>query len=300
VLDVPALVTGLEPMLRRLIGEDIELVVTSLPPVGRVRVDPGQLEQVILNLVVNARDAMPRGGRLRVETMDAEMDAHYAALHPGAVPGPYVMLAVSDTGIGMDAATQARIFEPFFTTKGEHGTGLGLATVYGIVKQAGGTVRVYSEPGRGATFKVFLPRVAGAPEPADAGAEAPPPRGTEILLLVEDEEALLHLTRETLVQLGYTVLEARHGAEALVVASEHEGPISLLLTDVIMPQLNGRELAERLVATRPGLRVLYMSGYTAGAIEQHGVLEAGIFFLPKPFTPAQLGRKVREVLDATV
>jgi CheY-like chemotaxis protein len=232
--------------------------------------------------------------------MDAEMDAHYAALHPGAVPGPYVMLAVSDTGIGMDAATQARIFEPFFTTKGEHGTGLGLATVYGIVKQAGGTVRVYSEPGRGATFKVFLPRVTGAPEPADSGADTPAPRGTETLLLVEDEEALLHLTRETLVQLGYTVLGARHGAEALVVASEHEGPISLLLTDVIMPQLNGRELAERLVATRPGLRTLYMSGYTAGAIEQHGVLEAGIFFLQKPFTPAQLGRKVREVLDATV
>jgi two-component system cell cycle sensor histidine kinase/response regulator CckA len=299
VLDVPALVTGLEPMLRRLIGEDIELVTASVPPVGRVKVDPGQLEQVILNLVVNARDAMPHGGRLRVESMNVDMDAHYAGLHPGATPGPYVMLAVSDTGIGMDAATQTRIFEPFFTTKGEHGTGLGLATVYGIVKQAGGTVRVYSEPGRGATFKVFLPRIAELPEPtdADAGADTPPPRGTETILLVEDEEALLHLTRETLAQLGYTVMEARHGAEALLVAGQHQGSISLLLTDVIMPQLNGRELAERLLATRPGLRVLYMSGYTAGAIEQHGVLDPGTSFLQKPFTPDQLARKVREVLD---
>jgi two-component system, cell cycle sensor histidine kinase and response regulator CckA len=297
VLDVPALLTALEPMLRRLIGEDIELVTASVPPVGRVKVDPGQLEQAVLNLVVNARDAMPRGGRLRVETTNVEMDAHYAALHPGAAPGPYVMLAVSDTGVGMDAATQARIFEPFFTTKGEHGTGLGLATVYGIVKQAGGTVRVYSEPGHGATFKIFLPRVAEMPAPLDAGADTPPSPGTETILLVEDEEALLHLTRETLANLGYTIVEARHGAEALLVAAEYTDPIHLLLTDVIMPQVSGRELAERLAATRPGLRVLYMSGYTAGAIEQHGVLEAGTFFLQKPFTPAQLGRKVREVLD---
>ena len=297
VLDVPALVTGLEPMLRRLIGEDIELVMAAVPPVGRVKVDPGQLEQVILNLVVNARDAMPRGGRLRVETMNVELDAHYAVLHPGASPGPYVMLAVSDTGVGMDAAVQARVFEPFFTTKGEHGTGLGLATVYGIVKQAGGTARVYSEPGCGATFKIFLPRVAEMPEPTSASADTPPPRGTETILLVEDEEALLHLTQEVLAQQGYSVLEARHGAEALLVAAQYPDSIHLLLTDVVMPQFNGRELAERLVTTRPDLRVLYMSGYTAGAIEQHGMLAPDISFIQKPFTPIQLARKVREVLD---
>ena len=297
VLDVSALITGLEPMLRRLIGEDVEFVTASTPPVGRVKIDPGQLEQVILNLVVNSRDAMPAGGRLRVETMNVELDAGYAALHPGVAPGPCVLLAVSDTGVGMDEATRARIFEPFFTTKGEHGTGLGLATVYGVVKQAGGTVHVYSEPGHGTTFKILLPRVAEMPEPRSASADTPPPRGTETVLLVEDEEALLHLTREVLAQEGYTVLEARHGVEALVVAAQHPDPIHLLLTDVIMPQLNGRELAERLVAARPGLRVLYMSGYTAGAIEQHGVLDAHISFIPKPFTPVQLARKVREVLD---
>jgi two-component system cell cycle sensor histidine kinase/response regulator CckA len=297
VLDVPALITGLAPMLRRLIGEDVEFVTASTPPVGRVKIDPGQLEQVILNLVVNARDAMPGGGRLRVEAMNVELDARYAALHPWAAPGPYVMLAVSDTGVGMDEATQARIFEPFFTTKGEHGTGLGLATVHGIVKQAGGTIEVYSEPGRGTTFKIFLPRVAETPEPASASPDMPPPRGTETILLVEDEEALLHLTREVLAEQGYTVLEARHGAEALLTAAQSPDPIHLLLTDVIMPQLNGRELARRLATTRPGLRVLYMSGYTAGAIEQHGVLDADISFIQKPFTPIQLARKVREALD---
>ena len=298
VLDLNALVAGLEPMLRRLLGEDIELVTASTPPVDRVMADPGQLEQVIMNLVVNARDAMPRGGALRIETMTAELDAQYAKLHPGTLPGRYVMLAVSDTGIGMDAATKARIFEPFFTTKGEQGTGLGLATVYGIVKEAGGTVRVYSEPGLGATFKVFLPGVAeAAARPAAGPDAAPPPGGTETLLLVEDEESLRHLTQEILAGQGYTVLEARHGGEALLVAGQHAQPIHLVLTDVIMPGLSGRQLAERLTQMRPGLRVLYMSGYTAGAIEQHGVLEPGMDFLPKPFTPAQLLHTVREVLD---
>jgi CheY-like chemotaxis protein len=296
-LDINALVTGLEPMLRRLLGEDIEFVIAPTPSVGSVKIDPGQLEQIIMNLVVNARDAMPKGGRLRVETMNVEIDSEYVASHPGAVPGPYVELAVSDTGIGMDAATKARMFEPFFTTKGEHGTGLGLATVYAIVKQAGGTVRAYSELGLGATFKVYLPRVSKTAEPIPTGPTPPPPGGTETILLVEDEEALRHLTREILAGQGYAVVTAAHGGEALLVAEQYPRPIHLLLTDVIMPVLSGRRLADRLTTTRPALRVLYMSGYTAGAIEQHGVLEPGMAFIQKPFTPAQLAHKVRDVLD---
>jgi len=296
VLDLNAIAAGTEKMLRRLIGEDIDLVTVLDPTLGRVKADPSQVEQVILNLVVNARDAMPQGGRLTIETQKVELDEAYARWHPGVRPGRYVMLAVSDTGVGMDAETQARLFEPFFTTKGPgKGTGLGLATVYGIVKQSGGNIFVYSEAGRGATFKVYLPRVD---EPAEAIEPGPlpgvTPRGSETVLLVEDEEGLRDLAREVLEGQGYTVLEARHPGEALLMSERHEGPIHLMLTDVVMPGMSGRALADRLVPTRPPMKVLYMSGYTDDAIVHHGVLEQGVAFVEKPFTPA---RKVREVLD---
>jgi CheY-like chemotaxis protein len=265
-----------------------------------VKADPSQVEQVILNLAVNARDAMPQGGRLTIETQNAELDEAYARRHPGVRPGRYVMLAVSDTGVGMDAETQARLFEPFFTTKGPgKGTGLGLATVYGIVKQSGGNIFVYSEPGRGATFKVYLPRVDEPAEAIEPGQlPGVPPRGSETVLLVEDEEGLRDLAREVLEGQGYTVLEARHPGKALLISEQHEGPIHLMLTDVVMPGMSGRVLADRLAPTRLQMKVLYMSGYTDDAIVHHGVLEQGVAFVEKPFTPAVLAHKVREVLDA--
>jgi len=299
VLDLQAVVAGMEKMLRRLIGEDIELVAVPDPALGRVKADPGQLEQVILNLVVNARDAMPEGGRLTLETADVELDEAYARRHAGATPGRYVMLAVSDTGVGMDAATQARLFEPFFTTKGPgKGTGLGLATVYGIVKQSGGNIWVYSEPGRGTTFKIYLPRVDEAVEAVEPGQVlAEWPRGWETVLLVEDEEGVRDLAREIIQLQGYTVLEARHPGEALLVNEEHAGRIHLLVTDVVMPQMSGRELADRLASMRSETKVLYMSGYTDDAIVRHGVLDAHTPFVQKPFTPEALLRKIREVLD---
>ena len=297
VVDPNDLVQDSANLLKRLIGEEIELVFVPAADVGRVHVDPGQLEQVIVNLAVNARDAMPRGGRLTIETSNAELDAGYAAQHVGVVPGQFVMLEVSDTGVGMDGPTQARIFEPFFTTKGPgKGTGLGLATVYGIVKQSGGHVRVYSEPGVGTAFRIYFPRTDAAVE-AETSTDAALPRGQETVLLVEDEEEVRRFTREVLERLGYTVLEATGAMDAVVISERHLGVINVLLTDVVMPQMSGRELAEAIAGARPETKVLFMSGYTDDAIVRHGVLEAGIKFLEKPFSPQTLAVKVREVLD---
>jgi CheY-like chemotaxis protein len=300
VLDLNASLASADKLLRRLLGEDIELVTAPAPSLGTVKADPGQLEQVIVNLAVNARDAMPEGGKLTLETANADMDDAYVREHPAAKPGSYVVLAVSDTGVGMDEETQRRIFEPFFTTKeAGKGTGLGLATVYGIVKQSGGFIWVYSEPGHGTTFKIYLPRVE---EPVDAETRPVPPlgslRGTETVLLVEDAAAVRAVIHQTLDRLGYRVLEAPNGEAALHLATKHRGPIHLLLTDVVMPELGGRQLAERLSALRPELRVLYASGYTDDAVVRHGVLKPGIAYLQKPFTPEVLALKVREVLDA--
>ena len=298
VLDVKAVVTGLAPMLRRLIGENLEVAVVATPELGAVKADPSQLEQIILNLAVNARDAMPQGGTLTIETANVELDETYARRHPGANAGRFVMLAVSDTGHGMDAAVKARIFEPFFTTKDPgKGTGLGLATVFGIVKQSGGSIGVYSEPGHGTTFKVYLPRVDETIDQAATAATPTLARGSETILLVEDDDEVRALARETLDGHGYTVIPASAPAEALQLAGSHSGPIHLLVTDVVLPQLSGRGLAERLAPEHRDLRVLYMSGYTDDAIVRHGMLEEGTAFLQKPFTPYTLLSKVREVLD---
>ena len=301
VLELNAVVTEVEKMLRRLIGEDIELAATLDLALGRVKADPGQIEQIILNPAVNARDAMPQGGRLTLKTSNVTLDQAYARQHRGARPGPHVLLAVSDTGVGMDAETQSHIFEPFFTTKDAgKGTGLGLSTVYGIVKQSGGTIWVESAPGRGTTFEIYLPLV----EKVAAGGElhpalpAPPPGGTETILVVEDEMSVRRLAAEFLGSNGHTVLEAQDGGEALQVCEEHRGPIHLLITDVVMPGMSGRELAVRLAGRRPEMKVIYMSGYTDDAIVQHGVLEEGIPFLQKPFSLDALARIVREGLEA--
>src|SRR5216117_17145 len=301
VLELDALVTNLEKMLGRLIGEDVELRFAAHAPRAAVRVDPGQLEQVIVNLVVNARDAMPRGGKLTIETATVDLDAAYAWEHGTVEAGRYVMLAVTDTGVGIDRAARARLFEPFFTTKEfGKGTGLGLATVYGIVKQSGGYIWVYSEPGQGATFKVYLPRVEPGGEPV--AARPSPARalgGTETILLAEDEAAVRNLARRVLEKHGYKLLLAATGRDGVQLATQHAGPIDLLVTDVVMPEMGGRELAQRLAALQPGLKVLYLSGYTDDMIVRHGVLEAGVAFLQKPFTPDTLLRKIREVLDGT-
>jgi CheY-like chemotaxis protein len=300
VLDLNAVVAGTEDMLRRLIGEHIELKSHHAVKLGRVQADPGQVEQVLLNLVVNARDAMPRGGVLRIETTDVVLDEVFVQGHPGARPGPFVRLTVADTGHGMSAETRARAFEPFFTTKRPgQGTGLGLATVYGIVKQSDGYVWVESEPGQGARFDVYLPRVdaaAGALPAVLAPAGLTP--GSETVLLVEDEDEVRELAREVLQLSGYTLLVARHGREALALAQHHRGPIHLLLTDVVMPHMSGRDLAQHLIEERPNLRVLYMSGYTGDAIVHHGVLDPDAELLPKPFRSDTLAARVRERLDA--
>jgi PAS domain S-box-containing protein len=300
VVDLNALVIGIEHLLRRLIGEDIELSTALDPDLTSVKADPGHIEQVIMNLAVNARDAMPRGGRLTIETKNVRLDEQYAREHGRVVtPGPYVLLAVSDTGVGIDEITLQRIFEPFFTTKEQgKGTGLGLSTVYGIVKQSGGHVWVYSEKGRGATFKVYLPPAGARAEAEEAEEPAKAERGTGTLLLVEDEEMIRKLARKVLEGGGYTVLEAANGLEALRAAEAYEGPIHLLVTDVVMPQMGGGDLVERVTPLRPGMRVLYMSGYTDAAIVHHGVLDEGTNFIQKPFTPDALLRKVREVLEA--
>jgi two-component system cell cycle sensor histidine kinase/response regulator CckA len=299
-VSVNEIADGMEGMLRRLVGENIEVRKALAPDAGVVRVDPGQMQQVLMNLVVNARDAMPRGGKLTIETANVEIDPEYASRHVAVKPGPYVVLAVTDTGSGMDARTRDRIFEPFFTTKEKgKGTGLGLSTVYGIVRQSGGNIWVYSEPGRGTTFKVYLPRDTSTAKPV-ATAPRPAPRrtdGNETILVVEDEEALIKVATRTLAAAGYTVLTARDGEEALRTASQYRGDIHLLATDVIMPRMGGTALASALARARPGLKVLYMSGYTDDAILHQGVLGPGTKLLAKPFTTAELALKVREVLD---
>ncbi|MGB0034674.1 MAG: PAS domain S-box protein, partial [Candidatus Acidiferrales bacterium] len=301
VLDINALVTDFNKMLRRLVGEDIELLNILKPGLGQIKADPGQIEQVIMNLVVNSRDAMPTGGKLIIETANADLDEGYCRSHPSVHPGHFVMVSVSDTGMGMDARTQAHIFEPFFTTKElGKGTGLGLATVYGIVKQSEGYIWVYSELGKGTTFKIYFPRIdepTRTVEIAQGSVEFL--RGSETILLAEDAEALRELTCAFLEKNGYTVLAAENSKEAIALAERQERPIHLLLTDVVMPGMSGRELADRLTAKYPGMRVLYMSGYTSDTIIHHGVLDAGIFFIEKPFSQEALTRKLREVLDST-
>jgi PAS domain S-box-containing protein len=299
VLDLNGLVANLEGMLRRLIGEDVEFRTVLTPARGTVLADPGQLEQVIMNLAVNARDAMPQGGKLTIETAAADLDESSAQAHIPVIAGSYMMLAVSDTGTGMDAETKARLFEPFFTTKEKgKGTGLGLATVYGIVKQSGGYIWVYSEPRHGTTFKIYLPRIEADPEPLAPKAAPVSLRGSETVLVVEDEEAVRSLIRTVLETRGYVVIAAEAGEEALRLANAHDGVIHLLVTDVVMPGMSGRDLAQHLAPVRREMKALYLSGYTDDAIVQHGVLEPGIAFLQKPFMPQELARKVREVLDA--
>jgi signal transduction histidine kinase/CheY-like chemotaxis protein len=298
ILNINTIVGNLEPMLRRLIGEDIDLAARPLSGLWSARADVGQLEQVIMNLVVNARDAMPTGGKMTIETANVDLDGAYARGHVAVVPGAYVLLAVSDTGTGMSPEIQARIFEPFFTTKPkDRGTGLGLATTYGIVKQNNGNIWVYSEPGKGTTFKVYLPAVMDTPEGVTKRAPTGVHGGDEAILLVEDDERVRGLARQVLARNGYTVIEASSAEEALRVAARQSRSIHLLLTDVILPGMNGRVLAQQLSEQHPHTKVLYMSGYTDNAIVHHGVLAPGVAFLQKPFTPAALARAVREVLD---
>ena len=300
VIDLNGIVANVRKMLGRLIGENIELVTVPGENLGRVKADPGQMEQVLLNLVVNARDAMPDGGKITVETSNVELDESFASKLAAFRPGPYVMITVTDTGTGMDQETMSRIFEPFFTTKETgKGTGLGLATVYGIVKQSGGYIWVYSEPGHGTTFKIHLPRVDEQLE-----EEVPPPEitawssGSETVLVVEDTEMVRNLVREMLVSFGYTVLEASDGNDALALCEHRKEPIHLLVTDMMMPKMSGMDLSKAVSSIRPGIRVLYMSGYTEyGSVENPG-LSGGSFFIQKPFSVAGLARKVREVLDS--
>ena len=293
---INTLVSDMEKMLRRVIGEDIELTTTLAPELGFVRTDPGQFQQIIVNLAVNARDAMPNGGGLEIRTENADFDGPSP---DGIAAGRYVMLSVGDTGVGMDEETRSRIFEPFFTTKEVgNGTGLGLSMVYGIVKQSRGHIRVDSEPGRGTAFGLYLPRLdeeTAAPE--RKRKRVAPPRGSETILLVEDEDVLRRLGRRVLELGGYSVLEAREGREALHVGEEHEGPLNLVVTDVVMPRMGGRELAEQIAQTSPGTKVLYVSGYTDDVVVRNGVLEKGTAFLQKPYASSALLTKVREVLD---
>src|SRR5882757_4606963 len=300
ILNLNTLVSDMEKMLPRLIGEDIQLNLLLDPAIGQVKADPGQIEQVVMNLAVNSRDAMPDGGKLTIQTTNAELDAAFAREHAGSIPGQYVMLAVTDTGTGMDPETQAQIFEPFFTTKDrDKGTGLGLATVYGVVKQSSGYIAVDSEKGKGAYFKIYLPRIEQPVATQSEINQAPlTVRGCETILLVEDAEPLRKLAHMFLRDNGYQVLTAADGSEAQQVAAQNAGPIHLLLTDVVMPGINGRVLAEQLAPLHPAMKVLYMSGYTDSFIAGHGVLEEGLHLLHKPFTEEALMRKVRELLDA--
>jgi signal transduction histidine kinase len=298
VLDLTQIVAGMEKMLGRLLGADVEVTLLPDSRLGKVKADPGQIEQIVMNLAVNARDAMPRGGKLTIQTNSTELDDHYASEHLGVTPGPYVMLAVTDTGTGMSPETQAQIFEPFFTTKERgKGTGLGLSIVFGIVKQGGGHVWVYSERGQGTTFKVYFPRTDAK---ADTIPSQPPPtesgRGSETILLVEDDDQVRAAARGILRRSGYTVLDAPGPGEALLVVEKYGARIHLLVTDVVLPRMNGPELVDRIRVTRPGIKVLFMSGYTDEAIIQHGLLDSGVAFLQKPIVPDILTRKVREAL----
>ncbi len=301
ICDLNHIVVGVNKMLRRLIGADVELATVTEPHLGMVRVDPGQIEQIIMNLVVNARDALPRGGKVTIETANVDLDQSYASAHVGVSPGPHVMLAISDTGVGMDRATQDRMFEPFFTTKEKgKGTGLGLATVFGIVQQSAGSIRADSEPGRGTTFRTYFPRLDAGTAPQHSESIAPlvaSLRGSETILLVEDEESVRVLARTILRRHGYHVLEAQSGGDALIISEQHAATIDLMITDVVMPRMTGHELALRLHPLRPEMKVLYMSGYTDNSVIRHGVLASGIDFLQKPITPLTFTRKVREVLD---
>ncbi|PYQ00428.1 MAG: hybrid sensor histidine kinase/response regulator [Acidobacteria bacterium] len=299
VLDLNAVVGEMDGMLRRIIGEDIDLVTVLQDGLGQVKADPGQIQQVVMNLAVNARDAMPKGGRLTIETGNAELDESYTSAHLAVRSGHYVMLAVTDSGMGMDAATQARIFEPFFTTKeAGKGTGLGLSTVFGIVKQSEGNVWVYSEPQRGTTFKIYLPRVDEVVEEQPAQEAETAAGGSETILLVEDSDSLRELGREILEEHGYKVIEASSGAAALEALARHTGSLDLILTDLVMSGMSGRELADQVTRLRPGTKVIFMSGYTDDALGHHGVLETGTAFVEKPFTIDGLLRKVRDVLDS--
>ncbi len=299
VLDLNTVVADMDRMLHRLIGEDIQMVTAMAEDLNRVKVDPGQIEQVIMNLVVNARDAMPTGGKLTIETANVELDEAYVRAYPELRPGPYVLLAVSDTGLGMTQEVKARLFEPFFTTKEVgKGTGLGLATVYGIVKQSEGHIAVYTEPGHGTTFKVYLPCCAEPVSELRRCQTPEPPPGQGTVLLVEDEDDVRTLTRRALTRHGYTVLEARHGVEALKVWESHKGSIDLMVSDLVMPEMNGGELARRLLAERPGLKVLFLSGYSDSAVLRANLVEEGRAFLQKPFTPRTLARKVHELVSA--
>ena len=299
VLDLNKLITTMGTMLRRLIGEDIDLQLILRPDLGMVSADPGQMEQVLMNLVVNARDAMPKGGTLTIETANCELDEGYSQRHLPIKPGPYTMIAVSDNGIGMDDVARERLFEPFFTTKGAgHGTGLGLSTVFGIVKQSGGSINVYSVPNSGTSMKVYLPRID---KPAVQESEGPGKgvaRGSETILVVEDDDMVRNLVRETLTRAGYHVLDAGGPLEAKRLAETYRGHIDLLITDVVMPKINGRELAKQLSSRRADLKVLYMSGYTDNAIVNTGLLQKEVAFLQKPFTPAAFTERVREVLES--
>ena len=297
VLDLKEIVERTQALLRRLIGENIEFKISLDPSLGRVKADPGQIEQVLLNLVINARDAMPQGGRLTIEAHNVEMDDPYKGEHQVLIPGRYVVLGVQDTGCGMDRDTQSRIFEPFYTTKElGKGTGLGLATVYGIVKQSGGYIWVYSELNQGTLFKVYLPRVDESVQPAKKEPEGVVLESCKTILLAEDSVSLREMAREYLASLGYVVLEAASGREALQKAQEFDGPIHLLLTDVVMPEMSGPELARHMMALRPEIKVIFTSGYTNDAIARQGVLDPAVAFIQKPYRPKALALKIQEVL----
>jgi len=298
VVDLHKLLEGLSKMIRRIVGEDVDLVLVPPLAPGRVKVDATHIEQVIMNLVVNARDAMPTGGKLTIETSNVVMDQDFADRHGSLQAGSYVMMAVTDTGVGMTADIQTRIFEPFFTTKERgKGTGLGLSTVFGIVRQSKGTIWVYSEPGVGTTFKIYLPRVDAEEDELKAAPAPATLQGSETVLLVEDEDQVRTVAADILGRYGYEVLSAANAAEALALSEMHQARIDLLLTDVVMPQMSGPELARRLTALRPELKVICMSGYTDDSVVRHGVTDAGVAYLQKPITPQLLANKVRAVLD---